>query len=165
MPIEKNESALNARQRKFCRNVRGGMGIDAAARSAGYCRRRYGYELLQKPEIAAELLRPPDGDEASPTATTEEIMSVLTAVMRGDISEDAPAATKSGGGKAGRAARKAPTIKERMDAANMLLKYTERGAEKAVSDSVSAESAVYIVGEDRLDFGGGESGDDGGFQS
>ncbi|MCD7775869.1 MAG: terminase small subunit [Firmicutes bacterium] len=148
--IEENEEKLNRRQRRFCQNIRGGMGVEAAARCAGYKKRRYGYELLGLPAVIKELSRPPDGkgEEEPPAATAAEIMATLTAVMRGEISEDAVSSSRSGRGEVGKRFRKAPTIKEKMDAASMLLKYMG-SAEVGASDEKDGE-AVFIVGEERL---------------
>lgn len=116
---------LTEKQRKFCEYYRSCKNVDEAARLAGYSAGSRA-SLLRNRAIREELgLADYDFDEDSGIAGCDEVLRMLTSVMRGCVREPVVVVEQLTGpsGKTERAARvieKSASVKERMSAAEML---------------------------------------------
>ena len=82
---------MNDRQRKFVDYYIQTANASEAARLAGYSKRTahsIGNENLRKPEVLAEINRRLDQFKSQRTADTQEVLEHLTAVMRGELTEE-----------------------------------------------------------------------------
>ena len=82
---------MNDRQRKFFDYYIQTANASEAARLAGYSKRTahsIGNENLRKPEVLAEINRRLDQFKSQRTADTQEVLEHLTAVMRGELTEE-----------------------------------------------------------------------------
>jgi len=112
------------RQRRFVTEYIIDGNAAAAALRAGYSKktaRHIGYQLLQKPHIQDEIDATLADLRKSRIADIQEILEFLTAVMRGEATEEVLVVIKTGGGKSeARFVTKDPSISDRLRAAEDL---------------------------------------------
>ncbi len=150
---------MNEKPRRFLELYCSGMAPETAAKEAGYKRPGAALALINKAKDDASL--PPDekhGDGPRSVADTEEILEMLTSVMRGAVHDPVVVIEQRTGkeGKTERRARvikKSASVKERMNAAEMLAR--RYGIFNGGGGSDGYEGVIF-VGEDRLTDGGSD---------
>lgn len=139
---------MTPRQRKFCDEyLISGNATDAAIK-AGYSPKTaysMGNENLNKPELKAYIETELEKLHSAKIADAEEVMKYLTAVMRGEHTEEIPLLCGDGCQKL---TQKEVGAKERLKAAELVGKRYG-----LFTDKVGLESAVPVVimGDDQLE--------------
>lgn len=139
---------MNTRQRKFCDEyLISGNATDAAIK-AGYSPKTaysMGNENLNKPELKAYIETELDKIHSAKIADAEEVMKYLTAVMRGEHTEEIPLLCGDG---CQELTQKEVGAKERLKAAELIGKRYG-----LFTDKVGLEGAVPVVimGDDQLE--------------
>ena len=141
-------NTLTARQKKFCDEyLISGNATDAAIK-AGYSPKTaysMGNENLNKPELKAYIETELDKIHSAKIADAEEVMKYLTAVMRGEHTEEIPLLCGDG---CQELTQKEVGAKERLKAAELIGKRYG-----LFTDKVGLEGAVPVVimGDDQLE--------------
>lgn len=139
---------MTPRQQKFCDEyLISGNATDAAIK-AGYSPKTaysMGNENLNKPELKAYIETELDKIHSAKIADAEEVMKYLTAVMRGEHTEEIPLLCGDGCQKL---TQKEVGAKERLKAAELIGKRYD-----LFTDKVGLEGAVPVVimGDDQLE--------------
>ena len=139
---------MTPRQQKFCDEyLISGNATDAAIK-AGYSPKTaysMGNENLNKPELKAYIETELDKIHSAKIADAEEVMKYLTAVMRGEHTEEIPLLCGDGCQKL---TQKEVGAKERLKAAELIGKRYG-----LFTDKVGLEGAVPVVimGDDQLE--------------
>lgn len=139
---------MTPRQQKFCDEyLISGNATDAAIK-AGYSPKTaysMGNENLNKPELKAYIETELDKIHSAKIADAEEVMKYLTAVMRGDHTEEIPLLCGDG---CQELTQKEVGAKERLKAAELIGKRYG-----LFTDKVGLEGAVPVVimGDDQLE--------------
>lgn len=139
---------MTARQKKFCDEyLISGNATDAAIK-AGYSPKTaysMGNENLNKPELKAYIETELDKIHSAKIADAEEVMKYLTAVMRGEHTEEIPLLCGDG---CQELTQKEVGAKERLKAAELIGKRYG-----LFTDKVGLEGAVPVVimGDDQLE--------------
>jgi hypothetical protein len=142
---------LTENQRKFCEYYRSCKNVNEAARLAGY-KAGSRASLLKSKAVREELgLSDYDFDNDSGIAGCDEVLRMLTSVMRGCVREPVVVVEQLTGasGKTERAARvieKSASVKERMSAAEMLAR------RYGIFNGDGGMRQTVIVGEEKLLF-------------
>ena len=143
--------ALTAKQKKFCLEYAKSENATQAAIKAGYSKktaRSVGNENLTKPDIQSELERvskktkkAADAKIKNSIADAAEIQSILSAILRGDITEEAIVVEDEGGGiSRAQTKEKRPSFKDRISAADKLARM-----QGAYNDKLQVSGALPVV--------------------
>lgn len=124
--VVKHVMKLTERQRRFVEAYIETANATEAARRSGYSEKTAsvtGIENLRKPNIKKAIEARMKEIEKLKTATPEEIMQHLTAAMRGQIQEEVVVSElDSGGGSETKIVKKQISARDRLKAAELLLK-------------------------------------------
>lgn len=139
---------MTPRQQKFCDEYLISGNATEAAIKAGYSRKTaysMGNENLNKPELKAYIETELDKIHSAKIADAEEVMKYLTAVMRGEHTEEIPLLCGDG---CQELTQKEVGAKERLKAAELIGKRYG-----LFTDKVGLEGAVPVVimGDDQLE--------------
>lgn len=143
--------ALTAKQKKFCLEYAKSENATQAAIKAGYSKktaRITGTENLTKPNIQNELERvskkvkeKAETEAKNSIADAAEIQSILSAILRGDITEEAIVVEDEGGGiSRAQTKEKRPSFKDRISAADKLARM-----QGAYNDKLQVSGALPVV--------------------
>lgn len=143
--------ALTAKQKKFCLEYAKSENATQAAIKAGYSKktaRFTGTENLTKPNIQNELERVSKkakekaaAEAKNSIADAAEIQSILSAILRGDITEEAIVVEDEGGGiSRAQTKEKRPSFKDRISAADKLARM-----QGAYNDKLQVSGALPVV--------------------
>ena len=139
---------MTPRQQKFCDEYLIDLNATQAAIRAGYSPKTaysMGNENLNKPELKAYIETELDKIHSAKIADAEEVMKYLTAVMRGEHTEEIPLLCGDG---CQELTQKEVGAKERLKAAELIGKRYG-----LFTDKVGLEGAVPVVimGDDQLE--------------
>ena len=138
---------MTPRQQKFCDEyLISGNATDAAIK-AGYSPKTaysMGNENLNKPELKAYIETELDKIHSAKIADTEEVMKYLTAVMRGEHTEEIPLLCGDGCQKL---TQKEVGTKERLKAAELLAKRYGLLTDKVNLNGTAEVTIVDDIGE------------------
>lgn len=133
---------MTKKQQRFCKEYLLDLNATQAAVRAGYSAKTaysLGNELLKKPEIKKYIEEQLEALKCEKIASAKEVLEYLTAVMRGEQSEQVPLMT---GGGAQKLVQKEIGAKDRLKAAELLGKRYALFSEKL---ELQGETAVKIV--------------------
>lgn len=133
---------MTKKQQRFCEEYLIDLNATQAAIRAGYSAKTaysLGNELLKKPEIKKYIEEQLEALKCEKIASAKEVLEYLTAVMRGEQSEQVPLMT---GGGTQKLVQKEIGAKDRLKAAELLGKRYALFSEKL---ELQGETAVRIV--------------------
>lgn len=143
--------ALTPKQKKFCLEYAKSENAKQAAIKAGYSKKTaksIGNENLTKPDLQKELERlsqktkkAAEVKAKNSIADAAEIQSILSAILRGDITEEAIVVEDEGGGiSRAQTKEKRPSFKDRISAADKLARM-----QGAYNDKLQVSGALPVV--------------------
>ena len=152
------EKKLTEKQKAFCDEYLIDLNATQAAIRAGYSAksaRQAAWNLLDRPEVQAQIKARMDQKNAERIATQDEILEYLTSVMRGQSQSEVVVVEGIGDGcSEARLMMKSPDEKERLKSAELLGKrhglYTEK-----------VEQAVDMDLNITIDYGDDDTGEGG----
>lgn len=144
---------MTDKQKKFCSAyLANGLNATQAAISAGYSEKTaysIGQRLLKKVEIKKYIEEKLKAVESGQICKAQEVLEFLTAVMRGQVTEDVVVQVGSKNLFGGELLEKPPSIKDRLTAAAHLAKFLKVGEEHA-----AREIKIKIIPAQRNNFAG-----------
>lgn len=133
---------MTERQRRFCERYIECKDAGRAAAEAGYRTAGYGDVILKQPDVRSFIDKALPGVSGERIASADDILSFLTAVMRGELS-DLVASKKDG---VVYFTSRPPTLRERLSAAALIGRrygmFSERSAFPDITDAVIFEDGV-----------------------